>query len=309
MALARRLNRVLDDDIAVRRVSAAPAGFDARFAAIWRRYVYRLADGDVRPGSAAAVPGRGRPAGPRRRPAQRGGGDAAGAARLRRRSAGGARARRRSGPCWTCGPSGCASGPLAGLVECTVRADAFCHSMVRSLVGALVGGRVGSPGPRLAAVGRLGHDARLDRAGARAGGLTLEEVGYPADHELAGRAHQARAVRELASEPPEPLLQRAAGRPERRRQISVSVWGHQLELTTAAGVFAADGLDRGTAVLLRETAGAHGQPAGAGPGLRLRDRSPSRSPSRCPGARVDAVDVNERALSLCRDNAVGAGRR
>ena len=31
-----------------------------------------------------------------------------------------------------------ASGPMAGVIECTVRADAFCHSMVRSLVGALV---------------------------------------------------------------------------------------------------------------------------------------------------------------------------
>ena len=31
-----------------------------------------------------------------------------------------------------------AAGPLAGVIEVTVRADAFCHSMVRSLVGALV---------------------------------------------------------------------------------------------------------------------------------------------------------------------------
>ena len=27
---------------------------------------------------------------------------------------------------------------MAGVIECTVRADAFCHSMVRSLIGALV---------------------------------------------------------------------------------------------------------------------------------------------------------------------------
>ncbi len=31
------------------------------------------------------------------------------------------------------------------------------------------------------------------------GGLTLEEVGYPDDHELAARATEARAVRELRS--------------------------------------------------------------------------------------------------------------
>ena len=51
--LLRRLNRVLPDDLswsAVRR--RAPTGFDARFAAIWRRYVYRLGDSPIRAGPA-----------------------------------------------------------------------------------------------------------------------------------------------------------------------------------------------------------------------------------------------------------------
>ena len=43
-ALARRLNGVLDPDVRIRGVSTAPAGFDARFSAIWRRYAYRIAD-------------------------------------------------------------------------------------------------------------------------------------------------------------------------------------------------------------------------------------------------------------------------
>ena len=47
--LIRRLNRVLGGDCVVRRISVAPPGFDARFAAIWRRYVYRLKDDNVPP--------------------------------------------------------------------------------------------------------------------------------------------------------------------------------------------------------------------------------------------------------------------
>jgi 16S rRNA (guanine1207-N2)-methyltransferase len=94
--------------------------------------------------------------------------------------------------------------------------------------------------------------------------------------------------------------------PERRQQIEVEVWGRRFGLTTANGVFAADGLDRGTDVLLRESTPPTGSPTvldlgcGYGPvalGIALA----------CPGARVDAVDVNERALALCRDNAARLG--
>ena len=43
-ALATRLRGVLPADVVVRSVREAPAGFDARFSAIWRRYSYRLCD-------------------------------------------------------------------------------------------------------------------------------------------------------------------------------------------------------------------------------------------------------------------------
>jgi tRNA pseudouridine38-40 synthase len=76
-------------------------------------------------------------------------------------------------------------------------ADAFCHTMVRSLVGALVAvgeGRrpVDWPERVLAEGVRDSGVAVLPSVG-----LTLEEVGYPPDDRLAERAAQARAVRRL----------------------------------------------------------------------------------------------------------------
>ena len=44
MALMRRLQRMLPNDIAIRSIKEAPEGFDARFSALERTYVYRIAD-------------------------------------------------------------------------------------------------------------------------------------------------------------------------------------------------------------------------------------------------------------------------
>jgi 16S rRNA (guanine1207-N2)-methyltransferase len=93
---------------------------------------------------------------------------------------------------------------------------------------------------------------------------------------------------------------------EVRRTITARVWGQELTLITAGGVFAADGLDRGTAVLLRASPIPVGRP-------RILDLGCGYGPIalavalHCPGARVDAVDVNERALALCRENAEALG--
>ncbi|WP_167148564.1 tRNA pseudouridine(38-40) synthase TruA [Actinomyces sp. ZJ308] len=89
------------------------------------------------------------------------------------------------------------TGPDAGLVVLSVVADAFCHSMVRSLVGA--GLAVGQgrkpviwPGELLAARTRDGAAPV-----APPHGLTLEEVTYPNDDELAAQVERARATRRL----------------------------------------------------------------------------------------------------------------
>jgi tRNA pseudouridine38-40 synthase len=86
-------------------------------------------------------------------------------------------------------------GPDAGLVVAVVQADAFCHSMVRALVGALTAvgeGRrpVDWPGELLA--GRRREGAAVV---APAHGLTLEEVAYPAADRLGERAERTRARR------------------------------------------------------------------------------------------------------------------
>ncbi|MDF2441975.1 MAG: tRNA pseudouridine38-40 synthase [Subtercola sp.] len=177
-------------DIVVRRTTVADDGFDARFSALWRRYEYRIADSL-----------------PVRNP-------------LTRRTT-----------AWTTKvldvdlmqevaaellglhdwASFCKPRPFAttirtlqdfrwtraddGVVTATLQADAFCHSMVRAVVGASVAvgeGRLG-----LAEVVSLRE--ALERTSAfkvmPARGLTLTAVGYPDAAGLARRAEETRARR------------------------------------------------------------------------------------------------------------------
>ncbi|TXL58119.1 methyltransferase [Aeromicrobium terrae] len=82
----------------------------------------------------------------------------------------------------------------------------------------------------------------------------------------------------------------------------MTAWGHELTMTTATGVFARDGLDRATDVLLR-----HDEP----PSGTVLDLGSGWGAIACAvaatGATVWAVDVNERALELTRLNAERAG--
>lgn len=192
-ALSRRLNGIagLKSDVYVSRVSVAPPGFDARFSPIWRRYEYRIADAvaernpllrshtvwypselDVDAMNHAARTLLGLH-------------DWAAYCRPRE---GATTIRELQSFSW--------ERDATGVVIARLQADAFCHSMVRALVGAGV-----SVGAR-----KLERDRP---AGIRdeaqrtsefkvmpAAGLTLVEVGYPDDADLEARATQTRARRD-----------------------------------------------------------------------------------------------------------------
>ena len=95
---------------------------------------------------------------------------------------------------------------------------------------------------------------------------------------------------------------------EHRRKITLTLWGRQVELTTAAGVFSPDGLDRGTAVLLRESPIPIGSPTlldlgcGYGPialALALH----------CPGAQRRRGRCEHRAFAFAAENAAATASR
>ncbi|MFF4649415.1 tRNA pseudouridine(38-40) synthase TruA [Streptomyces sp. NPDC001380] len=211
--LRRRLAGRLPADVRVWSLTEAPHGFDARFAAVWRRYAYRVADhpGGVDPLRRGHVLWHDRPLDV----------DAMNeaAALLLGEHDFAAYCKKREGATtvrtllelgWErtpadphAAPATGPAGPAAtGLVVATVRADAFCHNMVRALVGAmlLVGdGRrpVGFPGEVL--TGRVRNSAVNV---VRPHGLTLEEVGYPADGLLMERNRTARRMRTLPGAAP-----------------------------------------------------------------------------------------------------------
>lgn len=84
-----------------------------------------------------------------------------------------------------------------GIVTATIVADAFCHSMVRSLIGAILAVGLGRHEPQWisAVLQARERDPRVTVMPAH--GLCLEEIVYPPDAELADRASQARSVRTL----------------------------------------------------------------------------------------------------------------
>jgi tRNA pseudouridine38-40 synthase len=198
VALLRRLrgalSRVLGVNsgaIEVHQAAVAPEGFDARFSALWRRYSYRIADGPeqwdpvlrhltlwhknhvdvglLNEGAATLLGLRDFRAFCKPRE---------GSTTLRDLQ----RFEFARGS--------------DGIIEVTVQADAFCHNMVRALIGSAlrVGERLEEPqwlSERLAAGVR---DAKSVLAAPHP--LILEEVAYPSDGELLARAELTRALRE-----------------------------------------------------------------------------------------------------------------
>lgn len=190
--LLHRLRGVLPPDVRVAALRPAPDGFDARFGATSRRYSYRLSDDPT-----GVDPLHRHDVVWHRRTLDVGAMDVAAAGMIgehdfaafckRREGAGTVRTLRRFA--WRRAED--------GVLEATVLADAFCHNMVRSLVGACV------------AVGEARHPASwaVDVLATRERssavtvmpphGLTLEEVTYPPDAGLATRAREARQLRTL----------------------------------------------------------------------------------------------------------------
>jgi tRNA pseudouridine38-40 synthase len=186
----RRLNGVLPSDVRVRAIAPAPPGFDARFSALWRRYSYRICD-DV----AIADPLRRRDTLWHRWPLDLDVLNQAAASLLGEHDFA-AYCRPRPGAStvrelirfdWERGDR--------GVVTASIVADAFCHNMVRALVGALLAAGDGRKPP--------GWPAEVLAARVRDPAVTvmpphplcLEQVGYPADADLAARATLTRQVR------------------------------------------------------------------------------------------------------------------
>lgn len=215
-ALFRRLSRMVPDDIAIHAVSVAPEGFDARFSALERTYVYRICD-DARPvdprmrgfvlalddrldldamNAAAAMTiglhdfgsfATPNPGGTTIREVKRAHWSRIPVSPLVPGASGGA------------GTAGGYTVPAAesGLVCFTIVADAFARNMVRSLVNACV--KVGQGRKDLNWFAeKMATPLREGSTGPIAPqGLTLEHVAYPPDDHLAARAEAIRAKRTL----------------------------------------------------------------------------------------------------------------
>ena len=188
--LVRRLAGVLPADVGLRGVRRAPPGFDARFSALWRRYTYRVCDAELGfdPLHRLSVLDHGRPldVGLMTLASEAVTGEHDFAAFCRRRE-GATTVRTLLDLSWARGPD--------GIVEAQVVADAFCHSMVRSLVGALLAVGDGRRAPGWVGEVLSGRSRPADLQVAPAHGLTLEEVRYPADNEVAERAAATRRRR------------------------------------------------------------------------------------------------------------------
>jgi len=192
LAVRRRLNGVLPDDVRVRSVAEAAEGIDARFSAMWRRYAYRIADD---PAVVDPLTRRTVLTWPRRLDLDAMNQAATGlvgehdfAAFCKKRE-GATTVRRLLDLEWR--------RDADGLAVARVRADAFCHHMVRAMVGAMLAVGEGRREPAWASHVLAQGDRDPAVVVVPALGLTLEEVGYPPDHELAAQAAAARVVRVL----------------------------------------------------------------------------------------------------------------
>ncbi|MCI1218989.1 MAG: tRNA pseudouridine synthase A [Bifidobacterium sp.] len=225
-ALLRRLRHCLPDDIAIHAVSEAPEGFDARFSALERTYVFRIADGsceldprlrgfvlaidgvlDVDAMNQAAAMTVGlhdfgsfatpNPGGTTIREVKMALWSRVGSRPLIEERSDGMGNTQGSKSGQTLGRHYLTPTLESGLVCFTIVADAFAHNMVRSLAGACVKIGLGK-GTLEWFAEKMAHPVREGATGPIAPqGLTLEDVAYPPEHELGSRAERIRAKRTL----------------------------------------------------------------------------------------------------------------
>ena len=185
-----RLNRVLPADVRVGAIERVSPGFDARFSALWRQYSYRICDT-----AACADPLRRHDTLWHRQPVDHALMNQAAAACLGEHDFAAFCRRRLTGTTvrellklhWRRDET--------GVVVGTVVADAFCHNMVRSLVGALLAvgdGRKPAAWPATVLAAAV-RDPAVTVAPPHP--LCLEHVEYPPEGELEARARLTRQVR------------------------------------------------------------------------------------------------------------------
>ncbi len=189
--LRRRLNSLLKAGaLHIRSVTAAPDGFDARYSPLFRRYEYRISDDVTRRD-------------PRTRHLTYWIDDQLDLDRMNQAASsilglhdwttycrprpGATRVRELQIFSWRRDPD--------GTLVATIQADAFCHNMVRNLVGMCIAVGRG----RLAVTDATILRDQRTRTSAfiviPPHGLTLVEVGYPPDDEVGSRAELSRARR------------------------------------------------------------------------------------------------------------------
>lgn len=187
---ASRLDGLLPEDIAVIDVFEAPEGFDARFSAIGRTYHFGIADASCKPDPKNAryvlsVP----------KDLDVNLMDTAGKSLLGLRDFGA-----------FCKPREGATTirelkqldvirESDGRVLVTLSADAFCHNMVRSIVGALIAVGEGKLSIERLQQITLAAKRTSDFKVVDPRGLSLDDVSYPADELLASQAEKARNMR------------------------------------------------------------------------------------------------------------------
>lgn len=208
-AMLQRVNGVLGREegaVVVHRVRPVPEAFDARFSALTRSYSYRIADRPElrdplrRHDTAWIAPSR------RTHPTQELD------VRLMDAEATSVLGLHDFGS--FCRPREFAttireltefslSRGADGVISIHITADAFCHHMVRALIGACadVGEGRREPGWLAARLTEPSWDQRVRLVPPQ--GLVLEKVEYPADDQLAARALQTRAHRQPHRNPPE----------------------------------------------------------------------------------------------------------